>query len=150
MTERVSCQVLVVGLGPVGAALAALLAEAGVRVLAIDKSTEVYPLPRAAHFDHEVMRIFQQLGIADGLDPHTRPVPGEVRVASFVVCAPRIDAQPTPNLPCLGSPTRKPTSGRISSGPARRTSSARRAIFSERFGVAATACDALTTSSYSI
>ncbi|MET0272867.1 MAG: bifunctional 3-(3-hydroxy-phenyl)propionate/3-hydroxycinnamic acid hydroxylase [Phenylobacterium sp.] len=82
MTERVSCQVLVVGLGPVGAALAALLAEAGVRVLAIDKSTEVYPLPRAAHFDHEVMRIFQQLGIADRLDPHTRPVPGyEFRTA---------------------------------------------------------------------
>lgn len=76
MTARTTCQVLVVGLGPVGAALAGLLADAGVKVLAIDKSTEVYPLPRAAHFDGEVMRIFQQLGIAEALLDHARPVTG--------------------------------------------------------------------------
>ena len=45
-----ACEVLVVGLGPVGATLAALLGDAGVDVLAIDRSAEVYPLPRAAHF----------------------------------------------------------------------------------------------------
>ena len=72
MTPRASCQVLVVGLGPVGAALAGLLADAGVRVMAIDKSAEVYPLPRAGHFDHEIMRVFQQLGIAEAVLPHTR------------------------------------------------------------------------------
>jgi len=72
----VSCEVLVVGLGPVGAALAALLCDAGVHVLAIDRSSEVYPLPRAAHFDHEVMRVFQRLGIADALAPHIRSAPG--------------------------------------------------------------------------
>jgi 3-(3-hydroxy-phenyl)propionate hydroxylase len=76
MTEPRSCEVLVVGLGPVGATLAALLADAGVRVLAIDKSTEVYPLPRAAHFDHEIMRVFQQLGIAEDVLQHARPAPG--------------------------------------------------------------------------
>jgi 3-(3-hydroxy-phenyl)propionate hydroxylase len=82
VTDRTACQVLVVGLGPVGATLAALLADAGVRVLAIDKSTEVYPLPRAAHFDHEVMRIFQQLGIAQALQAHASPVTGyEFRTA---------------------------------------------------------------------
>ncbi len=70
------CEVLVVGLGPVGAALAALLGDAGVKVLAIDKSTEVYPLPRAAHFDHEIMRVFQQLGIAEEVLRHARPVLG--------------------------------------------------------------------------
>ena len=72
MTPRVSCQVLVVGLGPVGATLAGLLADAGIRVLAIDKSNDVYPLPRAGHFDHEIMRVFQQLGLADTVLAHTR------------------------------------------------------------------------------
>lgn len=82
VTARTSCQVLVVGLGPVGATLAALLGDAGVSVLAVDKSTEIYPLPRAAHFDHEVMRVFQQLGIAEALHAHARVAPGyEFRTA---------------------------------------------------------------------
>lgn len=71
VTTRLSCQVLVVGFGPVGATLSGLLAEAGVQVLAIDKATEVYPLPRAGHFDHEIMRIFQQLGVAEAVLLHT-------------------------------------------------------------------------------
>jgi 3-(3-hydroxy-phenyl)propionate hydroxylase len=65
MTAKATCQVLIVGFGPVGAALAGLLGAAGVQVLAIDKTSVVYPLPRAGHFDHEIMRIFQQLGMAD-------------------------------------------------------------------------------------
>jgi 3-(3-hydroxy-phenyl)propionate hydroxylase len=68
--------VLIVGLGPVGATLAALLGDAGIDVIAIDRSTEVYPLPRAAHFDHEIMRVFQQLGVADAVLQHARPATG--------------------------------------------------------------------------
>ncbi len=67
--------VLVVGFGPVGSALTALLAQQGVRVIAIDKETEVYPLPRAVHFDHEIMRLFQQLGVADQVRRHARDLP---------------------------------------------------------------------------
>jgi 3-(3-hydroxy-phenyl)propionate hydroxylase len=67
--------VLVIGLGPVGAMLSALLAQRGVRVIAIDRDKDVYPLPRAAHFDHEIMRLFQQLGIADDVLAHARPAP---------------------------------------------------------------------------
>ena len=55
------CDVLVVGLGPVGAALCALLAREGVTAIAVERDGEVYPLPRAAHFDHEIMRLFQKL-----------------------------------------------------------------------------------------
>lgn len=58
------CDVLVAGLGPVGAALCALLAREGVSAVAVERDGEVYPLPRAAHFDHEIMRLFQKLGIA--------------------------------------------------------------------------------------
>ena len=66
------CDVLVVGLGPVGAALSALLVDEGLSVIAIDKDTSVYPLPRAAHFDHEIMRLFQRLGVAEEILPQVR------------------------------------------------------------------------------
>ena len=81
-TGGFDCDVLVVGLGPVGAALAALLATHGVRTIAIDKDTTVYPLPRAVHFDHEIMRILQQLGIAETVLRHASEAPAyEFRAA---------------------------------------------------------------------
>lgn len=61
--------VAIVGAGPVGAALAALLGQAGLRIFVGEASADVYPLPRAAHFDHEIMRIFQQIGITDEIAP---------------------------------------------------------------------------------
>lgn len=69
------CDVLIAGLGPVGAVLGALLVDEGLSVVAIDKDTMVYPLPRAAHFDHEIMRVFQHLGIADEVMRHARVAP---------------------------------------------------------------------------
>ncbi|MFZ5749421.1 MAG: bifunctional 3-(3-hydroxy-phenyl)propionate/3-hydroxycinnamic acid hydroxylase [Pseudomonadota bacterium] len=63
MNER--ADVVVAGLGPVGAVLACLLGQRGLSVIAIERSHEVYPLPRAAHFDHEIMRVFQAVGIVD-------------------------------------------------------------------------------------
>ncbi|HXQ13177.1 MAG TPA: bifunctional 3-(3-hydroxy-phenyl)propionate/3-hydroxycinnamic acid hydroxylase [Caulobacteraceae bacterium] len=69
------CDVLVVGLGPVGSALTALLADRGVRVIALDKDAAPYPLPRAVHFDHEIMRIFQQLGLAEQMRRCARDLP---------------------------------------------------------------------------
>lgn len=68
----VDVDVLVVGLGPVGATLAALLARRSISVFAIDRDAQVYPLPRAVGFDHEVMRIFQGLGIAEGVVANSR------------------------------------------------------------------------------
>ena len=74
--------VLIAGMGPVGAALAALLGDLGVSVLVVEKDHEVYPLPRAAHFDHEIMRLFQQLGVAEAVSQHARPAPAyEFRAA---------------------------------------------------------------------
>jgi 3-(3-hydroxy-phenyl)propionate hydroxylase len=58
--------VLVVGLGPVGAALANLLGRYGIRVLAIDKSTEIFAKPRAISLDNEALRILQLVGVRDG------------------------------------------------------------------------------------
>jgi len=67
--------VLIVGLGPVGATLACLLGDLGVKTLVVEKDAEIYPLPRAAHFDHEAMRLFQQLGVAEAVGRHARPAP---------------------------------------------------------------------------
>lgn len=74
-TPAFDADVLVVGMGPVGSALTALLAQRGVAVIAVDQDTAVYPLPRAVHFDHEIMRLFQQLGIADKVLRHARGLP---------------------------------------------------------------------------
>lgn len=68
------CDVLVVGAGPTGVTLGLLLARRGVRTLVIDKEAEIYPLPRAAHIDHETVRIFQELGVADEIMATCRPV----------------------------------------------------------------------------
>lgn len=69
------CDILIVGLGPVGAALAALLARRGVKVIAIDRDTEIYPLPRAVHFDHEIMRLLQHMDLVEAISPHLREAP---------------------------------------------------------------------------
>jgi 3-(3-hydroxy-phenyl)propionate hydroxylase len=66
------CDLLVVGLGPVGDVLAGLAKLHGLSVIAIDKEETVHPLPRAAVFDHEIMRIFQMLGVAEEIRSHCR------------------------------------------------------------------------------
>ena len=58
--------VLVVGLGPVGAAIANLLGRYGVNVLVIDKATEIFADPRAIVLDHDALRILQAVGVEDG------------------------------------------------------------------------------------
>jgi 3-(3-hydroxy-phenyl)propionate hydroxylase len=45
--------------------LAVLLAQAGVRTIVTEKAADIYPLPRAAHIDHEGMRILQAAGVAE-------------------------------------------------------------------------------------
>ena len=57
--------VLVVGLGPVGAAVATLLGRYGVRTLAIDKLTDIYAAPRAIILDNEGLRVLQLAGLAE-------------------------------------------------------------------------------------
>ena len=55
--------VVVVGYGPVGQLLALLLGRAGHRVAVLERWPSFYPQPRAVHFDHEVARIFQGVGL---------------------------------------------------------------------------------------
>lgn len=73
--EQQCYDVAIVGLGPVGAMLAALLGERGHSVIALERSLVVYPEPRAAHVDGEIVRIFQSLGLVPHISPHIRPAP---------------------------------------------------------------------------
>jgi 3-(3-hydroxy-phenyl)propionate hydroxylase len=52
---------------------AALLGSYGIRTLAIDRARAVYEKPRAFALDHEIMRVFQNLGSAAAVAPHTAP-----------------------------------------------------------------------------
>lgn len=62
--------VAIVGFGPVGAVAAALLGQAGLRVHVCDRMADVHEIPRAIALDHEIMRIFQQLGVAKEVLKH--------------------------------------------------------------------------------
>src|SRR3954451_6064355 len=75
-----SYDVLIVGAGPVGSTAASVAASYGLRCLLVDKSTEVFPLPRAIHFDADIMRIFQSAGLADRIEPLTRATAGGVHL----------------------------------------------------------------------
>jgi 3-(3-hydroxy-phenyl)propionate hydroxylase len=68
--------VLIIGYGPVGATLAALLARHGLSVAVVEQAAGVYDKPRAITLDHEVMRVFQACGLAHEIEPFTAPHPG--------------------------------------------------------------------------
>jgi len=61
--------VAIVGYGPVGMVMAALLGQAGRRVAVLERYGGKYNLPRAAIFDDETMRTFAKLGIARDMLP---------------------------------------------------------------------------------
>ena len=65
--------VAIVGFGPCGAVAAALLGAQGISTWVCDKSVEIYDKPRAFALDHEIMRVFQQLGIHEQVLAHTEP-----------------------------------------------------------------------------
>ncbi|GAA5013064.1 bifunctional 3-(3-hydroxy-phenyl)propionate/3-hydroxycinnamic acid hydroxylase [Streptomyces hyderabadensis] len=78
--HAVDADVVIVGYGPVGQTLAALLGASGHRVVVCERRVGRYETPRAGHFDHEIMRVFQSLGIADDV----RRIAEPARVYEFL------------------------------------------------------------------
>jgi 3-(3-hydroxy-phenyl)propionate hydroxylase len=65
--------VIICGLGPTGAVLANLLGQRNLSVLVIERETELYHAPRAVHFDDEIMRVFQAIGLSEAIQNTCEP-----------------------------------------------------------------------------
>ena len=65
--------IAIIGYGPAGATLAKLLGQSGLSVCVLEKDAEIFPLPRAIHFDGEVMRVFQAAGLRAAVEAIARP-----------------------------------------------------------------------------
>lgn len=69
-------EIIVIGLGPVGAVLAALLAQRGHRVIVLERRPDPFTLPRATSFDGETARLLAGTGIGPDLAGITEPADG--------------------------------------------------------------------------
>lgn len=71
--KQTAFDVAIVGFGPSGAVAAGLLGAQGIRTFVCDKLRDVYDKPRAIALDHEIIRLFQQMGVAKLIKPYTEP-----------------------------------------------------------------------------
>ncbi|GAA0771471.1 bifunctional 3-(3-hydroxy-phenyl)propionate/3-hydroxycinnamic acid hydroxylase [Ideonella azotifigens] len=77
--------------------LSALLAQRGMTVAAFDRMPDLFPLPRAIGFDHEVMRVMQELGIASRVLTHAAPYrPSQYRGVEGQLIK-QLDTEPPPH-----------------------------------------------------
>lgn len=83
MSDALTYDVAIVGYGPVGATAANLLGQRGLKVVVIERDPDIYFRARAISTDEEVVRIWQQAGLADRLNADMLPGAG----ASFVDAA---------------------------------------------------------------
>jgi 3-(3-hydroxy-phenyl)propionate hydroxylase len=65
--------VAIVGYGPVGAIFANLLATYGLRIAVVERAAGIYDKPRAITLDHEALRVFQAVGLADFMESAIAP-----------------------------------------------------------------------------
>src|SRR4051795_6901532 len=60
--------VAIIGYGPVGATAANFLGALGLDVVVFERDSSPYPRARAISTDEEVMRVWQQVGLAERLE----------------------------------------------------------------------------------
>ena len=65
--------VAIVGYGPVGAIFANLLSTYGLKIAVVERATGIYDKPRAITLDHEALRVFQAIGLADFMEQAIAP-----------------------------------------------------------------------------
>ncbi len=97
MSRNFQYDVAVIGLGPVGAIAANLLAREGLSVVAVDLSTQPYDKPRAVGLDHESLLVLQQIGVAELLEPFMSSYRASEYHSATGEVLRRIIPQPEPN-----------------------------------------------------
>jgi 3-(3-hydroxy-phenyl)propionate hydroxylase len=80
MSDASTYDVAIVGYGPVGATAANLLGQMGLNVVVVERDPDIYFRARAISTDEEVVRIWQQVGLAERLNADMQPGAG----ANFV------------------------------------------------------------------
>lgn len=74
--------VAIIGGGPVGALAANFLGKYGVKTLIVEQEAHPFPLPRAVHLDHEMVRLMQATGLADKILPDMRDTEGHLHIGA--------------------------------------------------------------------
>ena len=74
--EQIKTDVVIIGFGPVGAMLANLLGLQGISTLVLEREAAIHNLPRAVHFDDDVMRLLQTVDLAQVMQPFVHVSPG--------------------------------------------------------------------------
>ncbi len=69
----IATDVAIIGAGPVGLMIANMLGLQGVNAIVIEKLDDIIDYPRAIGLDDEALRVFQAVGLAGELLPHTTP-----------------------------------------------------------------------------
>ena len=119
--QPLCADVAIVGAGPTGLALAILLAQRGRSVVVLERFAAPYPLPRAVHFDHEVARVLQAVGLGRDSSRSQRATIYEWRrVRGRPCCASgvnRTGASGWPESTCAHQPRSRPCSRRARSFP---------------------------------
>lgn len=88
--------VLVVGFGPAGAVAAGMLGARGHATLVIDRLTDIYDKPRAIAIDHEILRHFDNMGVADQVMPYIAPFTASQHFGAKGQLIRRVDMVPEP------------------------------------------------------
>ena len=74
MSSQEDYDVAIIGCGPVGAILSIVLGQHSVRSVALEREPGIYSTPRAVALDDEVMRIYQNLGLAEQMSTVVSPM----------------------------------------------------------------------------
>jgi 3-(3-hydroxy-phenyl)propionate hydroxylase len=73
VTDIQNYDVAIIGYGPTGVTAANLLGQRGLNVVVLERDPDIYGRARAISTDEEVMRIWQQVGLADRLQEDMLP-----------------------------------------------------------------------------
>jgi 2-polyprenyl-6-methoxyphenol hydroxylase-like FAD-dependent oxidoreductase len=80
LAEQSDFDVVIVGLGPVGAVAANLAGSLGLRTLVLERTDHAYLKPRAIVFDAEIMRVFDSIGLSARIAGASRALGGSIWV----------------------------------------------------------------------